>query len=174
MVEISLSYGPLVNDKYRTCGLWFAKTHSTTTSGSSSASNETSLVQEGESAGKSIAARNRKCFICLIDRLLDECKLLFFMGGDKPDSAENISLSSFLPPIKTKKELPIRSSLRELCFCGMLLALLNCSLCGSKPSDRNPERRAGDVVDSDAVEELDGIGISTVLTADTALKTRPV
>ena len=56
----------------------------------------------------------------------------------------------------------------------MLLALLDFSLRGCEPCDRHPERRAGNVVDTDAVEELDRVGISTMLTADSALEAGPM
>ena len=44
---------------------------------------------------------------------------------------------------------------------------LDCSLSSSKTSDRYTEGRAGYVVKSNAVAELNGCGVTTVLTADT-------
>ena len=46
---------------------------------------------------------------------------------------------------------------------------LNCSLCCGEAGDGNAEGRAGYVVEADLVAELNGNGVTAVLTADTAV-----
>ena len=63
--------------------------------------------------------------------------------------------SSCKPGTGTKKEIPRWAvSLVEDCMLS-LSVLLDSGLGGSETGDRNTERRAADVVDADAVEELD-------------------
>src|SRR5687767_5035323 len=45
-----------------------------------------------------------------------------------------------------------------------------CGLRGSDAGDRNPERRAADVIDSRLVKEGDAVGVSAVLAADAELE----
>ena len=45
--------------------------------------------------------------------------------------------------------------------------VLDGSLCSCKACDRNSRRRAGDVVETRQMAELNGIGIATVFSADT-------
>ena len=52
-------------------------------------------------------------------------------------------------------------------FSLMLHSLLKCSLSSGQSCDRHAERRAGNVVEADLVAELNGRGVTTVLTADT-------
>ncbi len=51
-------------------------------------------------------------------------------------------------------------------------AVLDRSLCGSKAGDRNAERAAGHVVQTDFVAELDGAGVAAVLAADAEVQLR--
>ena len=44
---------------------------------------------------------------------------------------------------------------------------------GLQPGDRHAERRAGDVVEPDLVEEVDGVGVAAVLAADAELEAGP-
>ena len=53
-----------------------------------------------------------------------------------------------------------------------LAVLADCSLVCSQTGYRNAERRAADVIDADSVEEIDGIRISTMFPADSALEVR--
>ena len=52
----------------------------------------------------------------------------------------------------------------------LIPAILDGSLGGSQTGDGHPEGRAGDVVQTDLVAELNGSRIAAVLTADTAVK----
>ena len=53
-----------------------------------------------------------------------------------------------------------------------LLALLEGSAAGLEPRDRDAERRAGDVVEADLVEEVHAVGVAAVLAADADLQVR--
>ena len=54
----------------------------------------------------------------------------------------------------------------------VLLALGDLGLRCGEAGDGHAERAAGHIINADGVEELDGLGISTVLTTDTALQGR--
>ena len=54
-----------------------------------------------------------------------------------------------------------------------LLFLADCSLSGGKSCDRNAERRTTHIIDTNLVEEMHGIGISSMLSTYTAHKFGP-
>src|SRR5579875_2940670 len=58
----------------------------------------------------------------------------------------------------------------ELHSAAVAASRLDRGTAGFQPGDRHPERRAGDVVQSDLMEKVHGVGVAAVLTADTELE----